>query len=230
MSLTVIVPSKGRPANAKRLAEAFAGTHASGGTKLVFALDHDDPFVPEYLKQVPLFPGVKLTTVATEPQRMGPVLNHVAVDLAAKADFIGFMGDDHLPRTDDWDEALTGSLGGAPGVAYGNDLHQRKSLPTACIVSADIIRTLGYMAPPGLMHLYLDDYWKMLGQAVGNLVYRCDVVIEHLHPAADKAQWDESYATTNSADQYSTDHAAYADYLATWPDEYDKLRRELSLG
>lgn len=211
MSLAVIVPSKGRPENVKRLVHAVDMTAGGELERLIVALDPGEPLAEEYRAALSLYLGdwVYLTQVEATPQRMGPVLNVLAVDVARKHGHVAFMGDDHLPRTDHWDTELVDALGGKPGVAYGNDLHQGDKLPTACVISSDIVRALGFFCPPAQMHLYLDDFWRRLGLAVGNLAYRSDVVIEHLHPDAGKARWDEGYAAANNADQYSADRAAY---------------------
>ncbi len=226
MSLTVIVPSKGRPDNVARLVEAVNATADDVLDKLVIAVDPGEPLTEQYEKAVrkgePGWDWIALEAVEAQPQRMGPVLNAAAVKYAGQYDHVGFMGDDHFPRTPHWDTELVASLGGGPGIAYGNDLAQGEALPTACAISSDIIRALGYMCPPAQEHLYLDDFWKRLGLLVGNLAYRGDVVIEHLHPNYGKARWDDGYAGTNSADQYSRDRAAYAQF--DWEDCLARLR------
>lgn len=215
MSLTVIVPSKGRPLNAARLIEAVDQTAGDELQDLVIAIDRDEPLEAEYRAAVPrdgdttAWAWVRVRKLRAEPQRMGPVLNVAASTWVECSDYVGFMGDDHLPRTPGWDLELVTALNGRPGVAYGNDLHQGERLPTACVISSDIVRALGYMCPPAQMHLYLDDFWRRLGLLVGNLAYASDVVIEHLHPNAGKARWDEGYAATNNADQYNADRVAY---------------------
>jgi hypothetical protein len=236
ISLALVVPTKGRPANAARLIEAVNQTTSGYFEELVLAVDHDDPMLPVYRHTVPpetsneTWDWVKVAEVSVTPQRMGPVLNHVAADLAREHTHIAFMGDDHLPVTHGWDAELVDALGGKPGVAYGNDLVQGEKLPTAVVISSDIIRSLGYFCPPGQMHLYLDDFWKMLGQSVGNLAYRDDVVIEHLHPTAGKAPWDDGYASANSADQYNADHTAYTRFvMSRWPADLAKLKEDLGL-
>jgi hypothetical protein len=223
VSLTVIVPTKERPGNASRLAHAFAETRTSA--RLLFALDDGERQRDAYFEQVPSPPWLTIATVEVQPQRMGPVLNVLAAHYAYCTDYIGFMGDDHLPQSDGWDEKLVEALDGRPGVAYGNDLAQGEKLPTAVVISSDIIQALGFMCPPGQDHLYLDDFWKFLGQIVGNFAYCPDVVIEHLHPNYAKARWDESYAQTNSADQYARDKAAYERFLAEdWPGALTRLK------
>lgn len=227
MSTVLIIPTRGRPGNADRLFNALADTSSDLLHRVCFAVDHDDPALPEYEKKLP--PGVVRRVEAT-PQRMGPVLNTVAMAYAEDPDFthIGFMGDDHMPRTEIWDELLVDALGGDPGVAYGNDLVQGGQLPTACIIDARLIRALGFMAPPGLQHLFIDDFWRDLGLAVGNLAYEEDVVIEHLHPAAGTADWDDGYRKNNAQSQFIFDESRYTIFKEEggWDAALNRLRKE----
>jgi hypothetical protein len=233
----MIVPTKGRPENAQRLLHAVNQTAGDELDRLVFAIDSNEPLAEEYQRIVPAEDGpdgwdwVRIFPVTADPQRMGPVLNTVAGLFAAQGKYthIGFMGDDHVPRTRNWDEELVGSLAAKPGVAYGNDLAQGGKLPTACVISAEIIRSLGYMCPPAQEHLYLDDFWKTLGCST-RLVYRNDVVIEHLHPNYGKARWDTGYAEANSHDQYAKDQHAYSDFITgRWLADLARLKKDLGL-
>jgi hypothetical protein len=123
------------------------------------------------------------------------------------------MGDDHRPRTHDWDERLIDVLlQQGVGVAYGNDLLQREAMPTAVAMTANIPRTLGYMSPPNLRHLCVDLVWKDWGTGIDRLTYFDDVIIEHMHPAAAKAPMDERYAVVNSAEVMTYDADVYYDY------------------
>lgn len=223
-----MVPTKGRPENAGRLAAAARELSGRELSALYFLADPGELLdaYREHLGRKESW--VFLNEVSASPQRIGPILNKVAPGLAERYTHLAFMGDDHVPRTALWDEELVKSLDGRPGVAYGNDLWQRENLPTMAVLSADLVRGLGFFAPPGLEHLYLDDFWKRLGQSVGNLAYRADVIIEHLHPAAGKAEWDDGYFQANGASQYSRDHAAYDQFLATqWGDCATRLQEYL---
>jgi len=76
------------------------------------------------------------------------------------------------------------------------------------------------------MHMYLDDFWKRLGTDLGALAYLPDVVIEHVHPDAGKAQRDEGY--TRVAASYGPDHEAWGRFLAeSWPGELARLKEAL---
>jgi len=231
ISLCMIVPSKGRPGNASRLLHAVNETAGDELERLVFAIDDQEPLAAEYRAVIPREEGwdwADVVQVEAKPQRVGPVLNALAAQCADHCDYLGFMGDDHLPRSQFWDEKLVAALNGRPGVAYGNDLIQSEKLPTACVISAEIVHSLGYMCPPGQEHLYLDDFWKLLGEAVGNLVYCPDVVIEHLHPTVGKAEYDQYYRVNNDVGQYSRDEAAYQQFLvSTWPSDLVRLKQDL---
>jgi hypothetical protein len=105
---------------------------------------------------------------------------HLAKDYRALAS----LGDDHLPRTPGWDlrllEAIAGM--GGTGFAYGNDLLQGAALPTAVVVSSNIVTALGWMCEPSMRHYCIDNVWKDLGEGAGCLAYLPDVIIEHLRP------------------------------------------------
>lgn len=213
MSIRLIVPSRGRPQACVQLAAAFRETIKGHTTTLEFALDNDDPLLGEY--QLQLGEIGEIWSVGPRV-RMGPTLNREA-NIAVRCGWsiIGFMGDDHRPRTSGWDlrvEQELGSLDSTLGVAYGDDLVHGQNLPTAAFVSATLIYRLGYMAPPELLHMYLDNFWKLLGEAT-SLHYMSDVVFEHLHPIAGKAQWSDQYAEVNAL--MEPDRERYERYLQT---------------
>jgi hypothetical protein len=154
------------------------------------------------------------------PRGIGPLINHVAAELCADPNlgYIGFLGDDHRPRTPHWDTLLARSLQGRPGVAYGDDGFQHERIPTACLMSAWLPRLTGHMNPPGCTHLFLDNFWASLGNAAGNLRYVPEVSIEHLHPIAGKAVWDDGWKRVNSREMQSHDHRAFVRYMEEdWP-------------
>lgn len=207
MSLAVIVPSRGRPQNIAEFAESW---RATGSTADLFVgLDNDDP-------QRDFYPADEDITYIVGPRlRMAGTLNKIATDLAPFYNHIGFAGDDHRFRSVGWQKAICDALDElGTGIAYGNDLLQGERIPTAVFMSSDIIQALGWMALPGARHLFLDDGWRSLGDALGAITYLPDVVIEHLHPVAGKAEWDEGYNLNNSTVTWEHDEAIYKSWLA----------------
>lgn len=210
--LLVIVPSRGRPESVLDLANEFYdnGDHVAD---LMYATDDDQP---EY----PKTPGVKYRR---GPRlRMCGTLNAAAVENADKYKYIGFLGDDHRPRTKGWDTKVIEALK-KHNVVYGNDLIWGEGLPTAVFLRSKVIRKLGYMAPPSLIHLYLDNFWLELGKAT-SIKYLDDVIIEHLHPSVGKAEWSPEYLEVNDQAIYQHDEKAFKHYMeAHFQDDLRKL-------
>ncbi len=235
--LVVIVPSRGRPEAAADLAEAFRET-CTADTRLVFVVDADDPAVSRYYPDPVRLDGLAslrrasdaishgevampaqsqgqptfVVVAENQPGTMVAALNEAAVASAVQGQWfaVGFMGDDHRPRTHGWDKLYLEALRELrTGIVYGNDLLQGENLPTQCAMTADIIRTLGYMAPPTLRHMYVDNYWRDLGRIARCLRYLPDVVVEHMHPLAGKADWDAGHLRVNDAAVYDADADAY---------------------
>ena len=66
---------------------------------------------------------------------------------------------------------------------------------------------------PSCRHLYIDDVWRELGQAAGCLRYLPNVTFEHMHPAVNKAEWDDGYVRANSDLTVQADRAAYLAWM-----------------
>lgn len=223
--LTVLVPTRGRPQNAVRLVEAWEKADTMNAT-LVFITDDDDPELEAYrtlcgegvIKHLITFgaPGVPGITIP---------LNRAASVYQNTCKVLGFMGDDHAPRTTGWeDRILEAADTCCPRVVYGNDLFQGEALPTAVFMPSRMVKAAGFFSPPALRHLYADNYWKTLGTDLGGLRYLPDVVIEHMHPAAGKAPMDERYRVVNAPAIDIGDRGAYEAFLHS--EEYtDTLRR-----
>ena len=215
--MLLIVPSRKRPEACDELLTAFEETAEC--SDILFGLDDDDK--SKYSERV-------LARSAINPRlRMGGTLNLLATQNADDYEFLSFMGDDHRPRTKSWDRILCDAIGSAPGVSYGDDLLQGANLPTAVTLSSKIVQSIGYMVPPSLVHMYMDNFWKDFGEKIGNISYRSDVVIEHLHYLAGKAINDLQYQEVNAPHIYEKDRLAYEDYKKTQmeTDTYLVLRK-----
>lgn len=209
-----IVPSRGRPANVERLIDMWA-QNTGGCSDLVIRVDRDDPEADGYerLALDRVISGVSFGFA--ERTRLGPTLNDAAVLAASVYEALAFCGDDHLIRTPDLDCTWLAELRRlGTGMVYGDDLLQHDAFPTAVAMTADIVRALGWMSPPGLTHLNIDVAWKRLGDALGCLSYLPDTIIEHVHPANGKAPLDAGYESVNNPEMVATDGEAFARWMA----------------
>lgn len=213
MKSCVIVPTRGRPENMAKLAASFVATNAQAD--LYAVIDKDDPKFDEYLNNKNY-----TVLVASENTGLGCAngLNYGAqllLDCSVYPfyDFFIFFGDDAAPQTLEWDLAFQKALLGKTGIAYGDDLIQGENLPTQFAVTRDIVEYMQGIAPPGIKHLYVDNFAKKLGQDLDCLIYLPEVILQHLHPFANTAEWDEGYLRVNDETLYREDLLAMQRYL-----------------
>ena len=220
-NLVVLVPSRNRPENIAELIKSLDETETE--SDLIVIIDDDEPQQDAYLQL-----GCDVLMVEKNGKGMAKPLNFAARHYANKYRHFAFLGDDHRPRTKNWDVHFINALDElGTGLVYGNDLLQGKNLATAIAMTGDIVRALGGMVPPDMIHLYLDNFWMQLGQDLNAMTYLDDVILEHMHPIAGKAQWDEGYREVNAEEVYSADKKALDDYLAS--DAYPQLLNALRL-
>jgi len=195
VTLGILLPTRGRPSNLHRFIEATVLTAVDW--HLYLRLDYDDPAVTDYdevLDGWSYYKG-RITVVHGKRVGFGASLN----ELAARAErdgvsHVGILGDDVVPVDHGWDVALVEALGENLGVAYGDDglrgKHAR-DLPTHYVTQTEVYRRLGYLSPPTIRHLFLDNVARDVGRHLENFVF-VPVEIRHLHPWAEGEQIDDA--------------------------------------
>lgn len=216
VELAVIVPTRGRPENIRKVIGAWDFTNAWDVADLILAVDGDDS---EYQGYADLFEehrhpdtGEPLFFINVQDKWTPMVhkLDRVAVDLARAYFAVGFAGDDHLPQTIGWAQRyLTVLREMGTGMVYGDDGYQGVNLSTEWAITSDTVRALGRMVPAPVEHMYCDNSMMDLFNGAGALRHLPEVRIEHRHPVAGKADSDDQYKRVNHRDQFSKDRKAY---------------------
>lgn len=211
--ILVILPSRGRPQKAKEAIESWRETQ-TGHSQILVCTDLDDPTAKDY----PQYSDVNYRQA--KRAYIGEILNQVV--RYESYDYYAFIGDDHRFRTKGWDELAIETIqkkGNGTGIVYGDDKLQGENLATAAIVSADIVKALGYMSLPGLRHLYIDNFWMEIGRGIERLFYVPEIVIEHMHFSIGKSVKDELYAQVNSPEMYSHDSQIFNEWKENYKQE-----------
>ena len=226
--LAIITPTRGRPERFAEMCRA-AFDLAEGSIEIYGGIDDDDD-VAAYLSAMRPSVGGTVVLVPGPRHSLSAWTNHLAEmalagswltqdgdawvvdnEIPDPPRYLASLGDDHRPRTPAWDRLLIDAIEerGGSGFAYGNDLAQGWRLPTAWVVSADIVRAVGWLMLPVCQHMYVDNATLALGEALDRITYVPGVIIEHLHPAVGKAAMDASYAESNTAERYEADRLAF---------------------
>lgn len=215
--MIIIVPTRSRPHNVAPLVEAFRDTGAfEDGVELYFVADRDDPRFEDYQEAAAALTGNLRRSVtlldAARHEQLVPKLNKAAdyLWLTREPRHIGFMGDDHRPRTVGWVKAFRDSLESmGTGIVSCPDGYRPDDLPTHWVMTGDIIGALRRMVPAPVEHLYCDDAVRDLGKEAGCYRFLLDHLVEHLHPVAGKVADDEQYQRVNGPKQYRRDRPGY---------------------
>jgi hypothetical protein len=207
IKLAITVPTRGRPHNLERLAKAVKET-CKLDYEILARIDEDDKSVYPALEKVRYFTGPRIFFTAS--------LNELA-EIASREDFthVAILGDDVLPETVGWDEAMVKALPEL-GVVYGSDglehLHGQ-DLPTHVVVPMEMYRRLGWLGLPTSRHLFLDNAWRELGKLT-EFIYLPEVKLSHLHRWNKAAPDDKTYQEANDKKKREDDRLAFE----TWRD------------
>lgn len=218
-TIALIVPTRGRLPAVEAFLDKWAGS-TDGRSTVWLACDLDDPATVGVSRVVVAgYRDLPVRLVTGHRQTMAGWTN--ALYPATGARVVCSLGDDHRV-TGPWESqvlAAVDDLGGV-GVVYGDDGIQHEGLPTCAFVTANIVDALGYMIPPGIEHLYADNFWLELGKRAGCLRYVPELSTPHLHPIleAKGSPWDDLYRENNSEAAFARDGAAFDRWLAEQAD------------
>lgn len=217
--LAILVPTRGRPHNLKRLSKAAKDT-CTTDYEIFARIDHDDKSKYPKLENVTYLVGDRIFYANSVNETAEHALQNGFTHLA-------ILGDDVLPETVGWDQKMISKFDGL-GVVYGSDglehLHG-KDLPTHVVVPIEMYKRLGWIALPTLRHLFCDNVWRELGK-ITEFIYMPDIKLSHLHRWNKAAPDDKTYREANNKIKREADRLAFE----TWRDGEGLILAKKALG
>lgn len=185
-----ILTSLGRPERIRKVVDSYAW----GREQVMLALYEKDKRLPEYLSQQwPVGWHVEIVPMLNN----GPTYNEIFRRYPDETAY-GFLADDALLTTPGMLQAL--EIGAANwNIAYANDGHWGDQLPTMPCLGGELVRAVGYLAPPHFMHWAIDTAWGELGKRLGNLRYFEHLRYTHENPVWGSAPDDATYLRARAA-------------------------------
>jgi len=194
-SISLLLPTRGRPALVERLFKSIAETTAQPErVEIILYVDDDD--TSSHHLDSESFRVVRI---------IGPAMSMGGYNSAcleqARGDIIILANDDMVIRTPGWDNMIAEMDAGFTDkiyLAYGNDLFKKGDLCTFPILSRRTCELLVEPYPVAYRGAFIDvhlfDIFKRLQHAgFSRMRYLNDVVFEHLHYRTGKAVCDETY-------------------------------------
>ncbi len=200
-----ILPTRGRPHNLKRLIDACHQTHILPFPWYV-RVDDDDATLAAY-RAVEL--PQNWTLIIGERKGCCEIFNE-GFERHPDQSFYGRMCDDVLPESTEWDAVLISSAA-SDGHAYGDDGIQHEAMATHGVLGGDFVRSIGWLAPPGMKRVYDDRLLTDIARKRGVLRYHPDIKLTHLHVSAGKAPHDATYDKPEAVE----DQRIYEQWLAS---------------
>jgi hypothetical protein len=194
-TISLLLPTRGRPALVRRLFESVAAmTARSERLEVILYVDEDDAGSHDLDSR-----DFKVVRIIGPRLSMGEY--NSACLQRARGDILILANDDMVIRTRAWDDKVVAMHAGfADGIylAYPNDLFKNSRLATFPILSRRCCEVLGDPYPSAYRGAFIDahlfDLFKRLQHAgYDRIRYMQDVVFEHLHYRSGKAEYDETY-------------------------------------
>jgi hypothetical protein len=210
-TLSLIVPTRGRPRQLRRFLRSLAATTLRPSrVEIVLVVDADDRPVT--------CPGARV--VVGPPGRTMGELNRAGA-AAARGEWLMLLNDDVVARTRGWDEQVLAAAARFPdriGLVHVNDTLVRDHLCVFPVVSRRYCEEAGGICPADY-HRYriddhIDDVFTRLG---GRTVFLPDVVFEHrnvvVHPTAGKVYEADPVILVEDAPRFEAHHDGRMDLV-----------------
>ncbi|HEX7684649.1 MAG TPA: glycosyltransferase family A protein [Trinickia sp.] len=218
--VSLLLPTRGRPEQAKRLFESIAKTVSRPDRVEVVLYVDDDDIQSHDLDS----DDIAVKRIIGPPQSMG---RYNSACLAASVGrIVALANDDMIVRTPGWDQRLLAVDAEFPDgiyLAYGNDLNKKRGLSTFPILSR---RTCDLLVEPypaeyrgAFIDVHIFDIFQRLHHAgYDRTRYLEDVVFEHMHFRIGKSAPDATYLKRGRFDDDAT-------FVALAPRRRDAAKR-----
>ena len=199
--ISIVVPTKDRPKNIKRLVQSIMDqSNRPQSIQIIFRIDEGDTKSKSAIKNMKRsFPG----EVLIQEKPHVKVLSDLWEDCYSlvKGPRVMMCADDVIFRTKGWDDIIIRRMRKPKKIVHFvwcNDRNQGAKMPTLPFMSEAWIKTVGYFVPRGYYCDYCDIHLQGIAERLKEMGhdvtrYLKNVIIEHMHPTANKADWDNTY-------------------------------------
>lgn len=186
MKIGILVPTRERM-NLKLslIASIITSVKDINNVTLYFGVDDDDPCKHFTQKLADAIPFITIVPIHNEGKFIG--INKIWNILAdhCKEDIFGYIGDDMLFRSPDWDLRILTEFqqiqDGDVKLVHCNDTHHGSKLSVNAFVNRRYYEVMGYFCRPEFPINYSDSWMYQMFNAFGRVTYIDDIVIQHNH-------------------------------------------------
>jgi len=187
---SLIIPTRGRPAQLRRSLDSLRHTaHNAASIEVIVIIDEDD-----LESQAFEYTGLRIERILVPPgQTMGSL--NLAGYRVAQGRYLMLLNDDVIVRTAGWDTELARVFEVHPDgivLAHVNDLIFRDRLCTFPVLTREFCELAGGICRPEYRRYWIDDHIHHVFDLIHLLgytrrIFLPDVVFEHLNTAQDRS-------------------------------------------
>jgi glycosyltransferase involved in cell wall biosynthesis len=227
MKISILVPTRKRVQNVKRLIESVYNTAQNiKNIELLFYVDDDDQDTIDFFKEEEekkRFSDLIDTKVLIESRQENFGETNNVLFRACSGDIVMLSADDVKFGTKNWDKTVTDEFEKYPDklvLVFGYDgIQPPGTLATHSFISRESVNILGYATPGDFGYNYADNWMTELYRQIDRLNY-IPVLFEHMHWGANKAEYDETYKLGSDAPHDNS--------IAIWEDK-ERLNKDIEL-
>lgn len=209
----ILLPTYRRPELLKRFLSSYVETETS--TPCLVLVDKEDPKKEEYLK---LEYPQNVLLVLTQGRSMAAKVKE-AWDQFINLDAVCLLNDDHILKTKHWDQKCLSQITGTNILGTNDEYQAPHRLAGATWWSTKVLRTVGYLFPEGIEHLFIDNVWEHLSAKAQCGQILMDVVVKHDHAFTKAQEKDETHKSVYTDDWNDTSkEGTPAWYFKKWLD------------
>lgn len=175
-----ICPSRNRPEKLQTMIDSWK-QQTEGLSDLLIAIDSDDRSNDSLIVQNE-HPNLLWEVGDPIGHKFLQLLNKYALKYIDQYKYIGFMEDDCIFKTpyesrfiEKFEEL------GPLSLVHGNDLVNCPTLVSLPVISSEVIKRLGFFAPPEINCLWADYFWRSMRDYGVREHYFPDIIIQHVH-------------------------------------------------
>ncbi len=217
-----LLPSLGRPHRLATFIESYRDCEETQPVYLV--LDANDPRLSEYQKlELPSSWKTKITTT----KYCNKIGNEFFME-HRNLRFYGALNDDVTLETY---KGLTELVKHSEPftICWPNDCGQESAYPCFFVVGGDLVRTIGYLAPPGLLHNGAEGMYLEIGKRLKLLRYHPEIILKHHHPAWNRGEQDETWKHTVEASKITP--KVFDEWMKNeFPQVFERVKEALYYG
>ena len=155
-------------------------------------------------------------------------INSVGIDLAHVYNYMAFIGDDIVFKTE-WESQFIDYLMRVPaGLVYANtlDLPDHINWGTHPCITTNMVRALGFYGCPAVAHNFFDNFWSEIAKELGTEKFLPDVIMDHR-----RVGWNPDSIYHKITGLLESDREKYTEYKETkFSEDLQKIKDFINVG